>query len=108
MVSLLGTIIPTADPVWFRRQIPDGPDGPTFGEAMSGYGRWERTSRQIQTPEGRVVLLTGTVYVPAAWEPKVGDQLAQGGGAPDWRRVEMVETLTWFDGTVMHHEVHVS
>lgn len=108
MVSLLGTLVPTPDAVQLRRYLGDGPDGPRWGEPVGGYGRWEQSTRQLQTPDGRVVTVTAVVFLPAAWEPQVGDEVARGGGAADWRRVETVDTLTWFDGTVMHHEVMVS
>lgn len=108
MVSLLGTLIPTPNPVSLRRYLGDGGDGETYGEAVNLYGRWEDTTTQIQTAAGRVVTLTGIVYLPAAADPKVGDQLAKASAAPDWRRVEKVDTATWFDGSVMHHEVYVS
>ncbi len=106
MVSVLGPLIPTPDPIRVRRYLGDGPDGPQWAEPVQVYGRWEPSTRQIETPQGRVVTLVGVVFLPASAEPSVGDQVARGDG--DWRRVELVDTLAWFDGTVMHHEVSVS
>ncbi|MFJ8815423.1 hypothetical protein [Amycolatopsis thermoflava] len=107
MVSLL-PLIGTPNPVLLRRNLGDGDDGPEYGPAVAAYARWEDTTSQIQAADGRVVMLTGIVYAAAALDPRVGDLLAKGGGAPDWRRVEKVDTATWFDGTVLHHEVSVS
>lgn len=108
MVSLLGGIIPTPDPVLHRKTLGDGPDGEQHAEPVSRYGRWENTTSQIQNAEGRVVTLSGVIYLEAAADPHVGDRLAKAASEPDWRRVETVDTATWFDGTVMHHEVYVS
>ncbi|MDQ0377960.1 hypothetical protein [Amycolatopsis thermophila] len=107
MVSLL-SLVGTPNPVLIRPSLGDGDDGPEYGPPVAGYARWEDTTSQIQTADGRVVTLTGIIYAPAALDPKVGDLLAKGGDAPDWRRVEKVDTATWFDGTVLHHEVSVS
>lgn len=108
MVSLLGGVIPTPNPVSHRRYLGDGPDGELHGEPVDRYGRWEDTTSQIQNAEGRIVTLSGVVYLPAAADPQVGDKLSKASRVPDWRRVEKVDTATWFDGTVMHHEVYVS
>lgn len=108
MVSLLGTLIPTPDPVLHRKKLGDGGDGEQFAEPVPRFGRWENTTSQIQNAEGRVVTLSGVVYLEAAADPHVGDRLAKAGADPDWRRVEKVDTATWFNGAVMHHEVYVS
>lgn len=105
--SLLA-FIGTPTPIQVRHAIEDGPDGPGWGEPVAMYGQWESTARQITTAEGRVVTVTGPVRLPAGAEPCPGDQVAKGHGPADWREVVRVSSLTWFDGTIMHHEVMVS
>lgn len=108
MVSLLGALIPTPNPVLLQRYLGDGGDGPTYSDPEPFFGRWEDTTSQKATAEGRVVTITGLIYLPAAVDPKAGDQLAKATAPDTWHRVEFIDTATWFDGSVMHHEVRVS
>ncbi|OZM73975.1 hypothetical protein CFN78_06720 [Amycolatopsis antarctica] len=106
MVNLL-RFIGTPHRAGFRRYLEDGGDGPGYGPALRIEVRWEKTSRQIQTAEGRVVTVTGMIYAPAVVAPAVGDQFAEDPDTPDWRTIVQVDSPAWVDGTVMHHEVLV-
>ena len=103
MVSLLGGLIPGPHTVGHRAQLADAGDGARWADPVTLAGcRVEKTSRQIQTADGRVVTLTAMVFTPALPEVKVGDRLVVDG---DERRVEHVDELVWVDGSVMHREV---
>lgn len=102
MVSLLGGLIPAPHTVGHRAQLADAGDGARWAAAVDLQGcRVERSSRQYQNPDGRVVTLTAMVWTPALPEVKVGDRLVVNG---DERRVEKVDELVWVDGSVMHRE----
>lgn len=109
MVSLLGEFIPPThtvekgNAVKHSAQLADGGDGAQWAaEADIDPGcRVEKTSKQIQTADGRVVTLTAMVVTPGSWLVRVGDRLKVDG---DDRRVEKIDELAWFDGTVMHRE----
>lgn len=103
MVSLLGGLIPAPHTVQHRAQVPDAADGPMWAAPVTVSGcRVERTSRQYQTPQGRVVTLTALVVMPAVPEVQVGDKLVVDG---DERLVERMDVPVWLSGTAMHQEV---
>lgn len=103
MVSLLGGLIPGPNTVNHRAQLPDSGDGPAWAQPVPVSGcRVERVSKQVQTADGRVVLLRALVWTPAVPEIQAGDRLVIDG---DERRVEQVDVPTWLNGDTMHHEV---
>lgn len=103
MVSLLGNLIPGPNTVEHEASLPDGGDGPRWAEPVPVSGvRAERVSKQIQTADGRVVLLRYLLIWPAVPTVHSGDRITIDGQT---RTVEQVDELTWFDGTVMHQEV---
>lgn len=102
MVSLLGGLIPAPHTVGHRAQLEDAGDGARWAAAVDVAGcRVERSSRQYQNPDGRVVTLTAMVVTPALPEVRVGDRLVVNS---DERRVEKVDELVWLNGDVMHRE----
>lgn len=109
MVSLLGGFIPPThsiakgNPVKHRAQLEDGGDGARWAaEVDINPGcRVEKSSRQFQTADGRVVTLTAMVVTPGSWLVKVGDRLKVDG---DDRLVEHIDEQVWWNGTVMHRE----
>ncbi len=110
MVMLLGGFIPAThtvekgNPVKHRAQLDDAGDGAQWAAAVDIGApgcRVEKSSRQYQTADGRVVTLMAMVVSPAVPVVKVGDRLVVDG---DDRRVEKIDELVWLDGTVMHRE----
>ncbi len=101
MVALLGSFIPTPDTVQHEVYQGDGADGPQWAAAVPRAARVERQSRRIQTGDSRVVVLTGRIYLLGhEGEVAVQDRI-------DGRTVEVVDSPTWWDGTVMHYEAGV-
>ncbi|GAB3472025.1 hypothetical protein [Actinophytocola sediminis] len=101
MVALLGTFVPTPDTIEHEVYLGDGPDGPQWATAVSRLGRIEHGEKRIQTPDGRVVVLTATIFL-LGHEGEVSTQDKLNG-----RTVEQVATPTWWDSTPMHHEAGV-
>jgi hypothetical protein len=110
VVSLLGGLIPAThtvrkgNPVGHRPQLGDAGDGARWGAPVDIGDpgcRVEKTSRQYQNADGRVVTLTALVVTPAVPEVHVGDRLVVDGNE---RRVEKVDELVWLNGSVMHRE----
>lgn len=105
MVNLLG-LIGGPHSVWYRAPLPDGADGDRWADAVEVEGcRVERTSKQWQTPEGRVVTLTAFVVAPASPLIEVGGRLSLDGAEGPWRRVEASGGPVWTTGALMHQEV---
>ena len=102
MLTLLGNLIPTPDTVQHEVYLGDGEDGPQWAAPVARKARMESASKKIQTGDGRVVVLTGKVFLLGhEGSVKVQDRI-------DGRTVEVVDTPTWWDGTPMHHEAGVS
>lgn len=100
MVTLLGNLIPTPDVIQHERFLGDGSDGPVWAAAVERRGRWQAGEKRVQLPDGRVVVLTATVFLPGEVEVSIMDKL-------NGHAVERVDTATWWDGTAMHHEAGV-
>lgn len=102
MVMLLGNLIPTPNVVQHEVYLGDGGDGPQWAPAVARQARVEKASKRIQTADGRVVTLTGKVYLLGhEGDVKVQDRI-------DGRTVEVVDSPTWWNGTAMHHEAGVA
>lgn len=101
MVSLLG-VTGTPHTVRWETRGPDTGDGPTWVDAQNVQVRMEPVSRQVQLPTGRVTTIVADSYWPAAVEPAPGDRVTWGERR---YKVAAVDSLVWFTGTVMHHEV---
>ncbi|GLZ34894.1 hypothetical protein Lesp02_70810 [Lentzea sp. NBRC 105346] len=103
VMKLLGALIPAPHTVKHRAQLDDAGDGARWASAVDVAGcRIERSSRQYQNADGRVVTLTAMVWMPAMPEVKVGDRLVLDGNE---RRVEKIDELVDLEGNVMHREV---
>lgn len=105
MVSLLG-FLGTPDTVDLELYLGDGDDGETYGPKIENLpARFEPMQKQIQLPEGRVVVQLGLVYMPASPKPTIESLLTHKGKK---YTVVAVESPVWLDGTVMQHEVKVA
>lgn len=106
MVSLLGGLIPASHTVQHRAQLEDQGDGARWAAPVDVPGcRVEKTTRQFENRQGRVVTLQALVVMPALPEVRAGDLLVVDG---DERPVEHLDVPVWLDGTAMHQEVWTS
>jgi hypothetical protein len=103
VVSLLGGLIPAPHTIGHRAALPDSSDGPVWAATVAVAGcRHEPSSKQYQTADGRVVVLSGFTIMPSLPEVHPGDRLVIDG---DEHTVERVDAPIWLSGQIMHHEV---